>query len=115
MGVSEGGRGGPKKGAACDGPPPLCGKEPSLWPDNNVVDGDVDKLDEETNEAHDGKSNRRRNGNLLEFWNQRVTVLILNRFVIFSINSVSYIFWFFKGLFAISGIRTSLVVLKIDR
>ena len=55
------------KGAACDGgaPSPLWS---SLWADNNVVDGDVDKLDEETNEAHDGEADRRRDGNLLEFW-----------------------------------------------
>jgi len=28
----------------------------------------VDKLDEEANEAHDGKTNSRGHGNLLEFW-----------------------------------------------
>ena len=34
---------------------------------NDVVDWDVDKFDEETNEAHDGKPDRCGHGNLLEF------------------------------------------------
>ena len=33
---------------------------------NNVVDGDVDQLDKETNEAHDGKANGSGHSNLLE-------------------------------------------------
>lgn len=34
---------------------------------NDVVDGDVDEFDKESNEAHNGKSNRCCHGNLLEF------------------------------------------------
>lgn len=34
---------------------------------NDVVDGDVDELDKEPNEAHNGKPNRRCHGDLLEF------------------------------------------------
>lgn len=34
---------------------------------NDVVDGDVDEFDKESNEAHDGKSNCCCHGNLLEF------------------------------------------------
>lgn len=35
---------------------------------NDVVDGDVDEFDKESNEAHDGKSNCCCHGNLLEFF-----------------------------------------------
>jgi len=35
---------------------------------NNVVDGDVDQLDKETNEAHDGKANGSGHSNLLELF-----------------------------------------------
>lgn len=34
---------------------------------NDVVDGDVNEFDEETNETHDSKPNRCSHGNLLEF------------------------------------------------
>lgn len=33
---------------------------------NDIVNGDVDELDEEPNEAHDCKTNRRGHGNLLK-------------------------------------------------
>ena len=35
---------------------------------NNVVDGNVDQFDEETNEAHDSESKRCGHGNLLKFY-----------------------------------------------
>jgi len=34
---------------------------------NDVIDGNVDKLDKEADEAHDGKADGRCNGDLLEF------------------------------------------------
>lgn len=34
---------------------------------NDVVDGDVDEFDEETDETHDGKPDRCGHGNFLEF------------------------------------------------
>ena len=37
-----------------------------LCSDNDIVDGDVDELDEEANEAHDAKSNCSGDGNLGE-------------------------------------------------
>eukprot|EP00745_Piridium_sociabile_P040339 TRINITY_DN77220_c0_g1_i2.p1 TRINITY_DN77220_c0_g1~~TRINITY_DN77220_c0_g1_i2.p1 ORF type:complete len:105 (+),score=10.21 TRINITY_DN77220_c0_g1_i2:317-631(+) len=40
----------------------------TLGSHNDVVDGDVDQLDEEPDEPHDGKPNRRRYGNLLELF-----------------------------------------------
>ena len=37
---------------------------------NDVVDGDVDQFDKETNETHDGKSDSCCHGNLLELCTQ---------------------------------------------
>jgi hypothetical protein len=39
-----------------------------LGADDDVVDGNVDKLDEEANEAHDGEADRGSEGNLLELY-----------------------------------------------
>lgn len=38
----------------------------SLGTHNDVVDGDVYELDEESNKSHDGEPNRRGHGDLLE-------------------------------------------------
>ena len=43
-----------------------------LGPNNDVVDGDVDELDKEPNEAHEAKSYGRGNGDLLEFFPERL-------------------------------------------
>lgn len=40
----------------------------SLRSHNDVVDGDVDQLDKEADEAHDSKPDRSRYGNLLELF-----------------------------------------------
>ena len=37
-----------------------------LWSDDDVVDGDVDELDEETDEAHDAEPDGGGDGNLRE-------------------------------------------------
>ena len=42
------------------------GKFSRLCSDNDVVDGNVDELDEESNESHESKANGCSNGNLLE-------------------------------------------------
>lgn len=42
-----------------------------LTTNNDVVDRDVNELDEETDETHDGKPNRCGHGNLLEFFSVR--------------------------------------------
>lgn len=39
---------------------------------NDVVDGDVDQLDKESDEPHDGKADRRRHRNLLELLSVRL-------------------------------------------
>ena len=39
-----------------------------LWPHDDVVDGDVDELDEESNEAHYREADGGGNSNLLELW-----------------------------------------------
>ena len=39
-----------------------------LDPDNNVVDGDVNELDEEADEAHDREPDGRGDGDLLELF-----------------------------------------------
>jgi len=39
-----------------------------LDPDDDVVDGDVDQLHEEPDEAHDGEANSRCNGYLLKLF-----------------------------------------------
>ena len=41
-----------------------------LWPDDDVVDGDVDELDKEADEAHDGEADGGRDGDLLELWKE---------------------------------------------
>ena len=38
---------------------------------DDVVDGDVDELDKEADEAHDGEADGGRDGDLLEFWKER--------------------------------------------
>ena len=38
----------------------------SLWADDDIVDGDVDQLDEESDEAHDGESDGGGDSDLLE-------------------------------------------------
>ena len=43
-----------------------------LGPNNDVVDGDVDELDKEPNEAHEAKPYGRGNGDLLEFFPERL-------------------------------------------
>lgn len=43
-------------------------KSVDLATNNDIVDGDVDEFDEESNEAHDGKSNCCSHSNLLEFF-----------------------------------------------
>ena len=43
-----------------------------LGPDNDVVDGDVDELDEEPNEAHEAKPDGRGDGDLREFFPERL-------------------------------------------
>merc|ERR1719452_409270 len=43
-----------------------------LGPDNDVVDGDVDELDEEPNEAHEAKPDGRGDGDLREFFPVRL-------------------------------------------
>ena len=42
-----------------------------LSSDDDVVDRDVDQLDEEADEAHDGETDGRGNRDLLELWKQR--------------------------------------------
>ena len=37
-----------------------------LWADDDIVDGDVDQLDEESDEAHDGESDGGGDSDLLE-------------------------------------------------
>ncbi len=39
-----------------------------LRANDDVVDGDVNELDEEADEAHDRETDGRGNGDLLEFW-----------------------------------------------
>ena len=39
-----------------------------LWADYDVVDGDVNQLDEKSDETHDGESNGRGHGDLLELF-----------------------------------------------
>ena len=38
----------------------------SLWADDDIVDGDVDQLDEESDEAHDGESDGGGDSDFLE-------------------------------------------------
>lgn len=42
-----------------------------LYSHNDVVDGDVNQFDEETDETHDGEPDRRGHGDFLEFWKNR--------------------------------------------
>lgn len=46
---------------------------------NDVVDGNVDKLDEEADKAHDGKSNCSGHGNLLELYSWEKKQLVIDR------------------------------------
>jgi len=48
----------------------------SLVANKNIVDGDVNQLDKETNETHDGKSNAGRLGNLREFLSVRLSAFL---------------------------------------
>ncbi len=43
----------------------------ALRANNDVIDGNVDEFDEESNKAHDGKSNCGSNSDLLELCKQR--------------------------------------------
>lgn len=45
---------------------------------NDVVDGDVNELDKETNESHDGKPNRCGHCNLLKFWVRAKIIIVKN-------------------------------------
>ena len=42
-----------------------------LRADDDVVDGNVNKFDKESDEAHDSESNSGSNGDLLEFWKRK--------------------------------------------
>ena len=44
---------------------------------NDVVDGDVDELDEEANEAHESEPDGRGYGNLLEFLPAMILIQII--------------------------------------
>ena len=46
----------------------------SLSSDDDVVDRDVDELDEEADETHDGEADSRRNSDLLVLWNMKKQV-----------------------------------------
>jgi len=41
---------------------------PKLWPNNNVIDGNMDEFNEESDESHDCKSNSCGNCDLLKFF-----------------------------------------------
>lgn len=38
-----------------------------LWANNDVIDGNMNKFDEETNKSHNGKTNCRGHSDLLKF------------------------------------------------
>ena len=47
-----------------------------LRADDDVVDGNVNKFDKESDEAHDSESNSGSDGDLLEFWKRKKYVTI---------------------------------------
>ena len=65
---------------------------PLLGPHNDVVDGDVDELDKETNEAHETKANSSCYGYLSEFLSEKSQVK-LKTFVQSSLLILTYQVW----------------------